>query len=47
MLVLLDNGISSLMLLSYELELGALTRLAGAIESVDEKDWTDGGGVVR
>lgn len=46
-LVLLHNGRSSLMLLSYEIELGALTRLAGAIETVDEKAWTDGGGVVR
>lgn len=46
-LVLLDHGSSSLTLLSYDLELEALTQLAAHVKSVDETAWTDAGGVVR
>lgn len=46
-LVLLDHGSSSLILLSYDLELDALTQLAAQVQSVDETAWTDAGGVVR
>ncbi|MGQ0521773.1 MAG: hypothetical protein ACT4PX_11570 [Actinomycetota bacterium] len=45
--VLLDKGGSSLMLLSYELELDVLARLAGVIVPVDQEGWIDAGGVVR
>jgi hypothetical protein len=34
--IVLHNGGSSLMLLSYDLALAALTQLAGAVETVDE-----------
>lgn len=46
-LLLLDHGSSSLTLLSYDLELDALTQLAAHVQSVDETAWTDAGGVVR
>ena len=46
-LVLLDHGSSSLTLLSYDLELDALSQLAAHVQGVDETAWTDAGGVVR
>lgn len=46
-LVLLDHGSSSLILLSYDLELDALTQLAAHVQSVDETAWIDAGGLVR
>ncbi|MDP9402051.1 MAG: hypothetical protein M3P85_01675 [Actinomycetota bacterium] len=44
--IVLDSGGSSFMLLSYDLELAALTQLANAVETVDETTWVEGGGVV-
>ena len=45
--VLLENGSTSLMVLTYELELDDLAEVAGTIEAVDEATWVDAGGVVR
>lgn len=45
--VLLDSGPMSLLLLSYELDVAALAELAGAVETVERKEWIDAGGVVR
>lgn len=45
--ILLDNGGSSLILLSYELGADALAQLAGAVETADDAAWARAGGVVR
>jgi hypothetical protein len=45
--VVLDAEGWSLLMLSYELELGPLTELAAAVEVVDESTWVSAGGVIR
>jgi hypothetical protein len=44
--VLLETGSTSLMVLSYELEVDDLAELADAIEAVDETTWVNAGGVL-
>jgi hypothetical protein len=46
-LILLDRGTSVLMVLSYELTVKELARLASTIKLVDRSDWIGAGGVVQ
>lgn len=46
-ILLLENGGSTFMLLSYDIELETLATLADAVEPVDESGWIGAGGVVR
>ena len=46
-LVVMANGSSSLMLLSYELEPDELSALAASVSLVDQAAWVSAGGVVR
>jgi hypothetical protein len=46
-LLVLDNGDSTLQVLSYELSLADLTALAGKIEPASTATWVHAGGVIR
>jgi hypothetical protein len=46
-LIVLDRGTSVLMVLSYELTINELARLASTIKLVDRSEWIRAGGVVQ
>ena len=46
-IVVLENGESTLMLLSYEVELDELMRVADDVHGVDRSAWTAAGGVIQ
>ena len=45
--ILLDNGPITLIVLSYELDLGQLTMIAESVEGVDQQTWIGAGGVIQ
>lgn len=46
-IIVLDNASTTLMLLSYELELDQLTTIADKVEGVDQSAWITMGGVIQ
>ena len=46
-IIVLDRGTSVLMILSYELRIEALARLASTIKLVDRSHWISAGGIVQ
>ena len=46
-ILLLENGSTTLMMLSYEIDLDGLATLANEVGGVDQSTWTEMGGVVQ
>jgi hypothetical protein len=46
-IIVLPNGPSTLMTLSYELDLDQLTEIADTVEGVDQANWIAAGGVIQ
>jgi hypothetical protein len=45
--ILLENGSTTLMVLSYELDLDSLATVADVVEGVDQPTWVAAGGVIQ